>query len=112
MRRPDTYQSFGHARDDRVTLWVYKPSGLETRNGAGKNDHDDWWDMDAVSAFGRVCDNDGTVVVEMRGVHWQRRLADALVSRFPSVRFWVWGRGWRGAKGMQEWWTHISEEAA
>lgn len=85
---------------------------LETRAGTGADDHDAWWDMSAVLAFGRVCGKDGSLVIESRSRGRQRRLADALVDRFPGVRFWVWGRGWRGAKGMQEWWSHISGEAA
>lgn len=111
MRRPDSYQSFAHTPDDRVTLWVYMDR-LETRAGTGADDHDAWWDMSAVLAFGRVCGKDGSLVIESRSRGRQRRLADALVDRFPGVRFWVWGRGWRGAKGMQEWWSHISGEAA
>lgn len=110
--RPDTYQSFGHAAADRVTLWAYGPSGLEARDGTGADNHDAWWDMDTVSAFGRVCGGTGSLVVEMQATRSQRRLGNALVGRFPSVKFWVWGRGWHGAKDMQEWWRGISEEAA
>jgi len=108
MQRPGSYQSFGHADDDKVILWVYKSGRLETRKGLGSDDHDTWWNMSAVSAFGRVHSKDGSLVVESRNAERQRRLASAIVNEFPGVRFWVWGRGWRGAKGMQEWWTHIS----
>lgn len=112
MCRPESYQSFGHAPDDKVTLWVYRAGRLETRDGTGACDHDTWWDMSAVLAFGRVCGHDGSLVIESTARPPQRMLANALVGRFPGVRFWVWTHEWRGAKGMQEWWTHISEEAA
>lgn len=112
MRRPDSYQSFGHAPDDRVTLWAYTAGRLEARVGVGDDDHDAWWDMGGVVAFGRIHGKDGSVVVESRRGRTQRRVAAALVGRFPGVRFWAWGRGWRGAKSMQEWWNHISGEVA
>lgn len=113
MHRPDSYQSFAHASDDKVTLWVYSRTGkLETFAGTGTDDHDARWDMSAVLAFGRVRGKDGSLVVEFKNAARQRRLADALVDRFHRVRFWVWGHGWYGAKSMQEWWVHISGEAA
>lgn len=111
MRRPDSYQFFGHATDDRVILWVYGRTGkLEMFVGIGADDHDAQWDMSVVLAFGRVRGKDGSLVVEFRNSARQRRLADALVDRFPGVKFWVWGHGWHGAKSIQEWWNHISGE--
>jgi len=89
--RPLDYNDIGHYSGD-FRLWMYTDGRIVDTEGDGANGHTRWNEYWAGNeASGRVDfeTNEGSVVFSDDGERICLRIIDALVDKFPGIKFWV-----------------------
>jgi len=109
-----SYFDFGHDRGE-VDFWQFADGRLSVRRADGTESHEDLFQESNAVAHGRVAGERGSAAIlpdVPEGV--KAKVAEALVGRFPGVRFTVWDSGqWgRGGMTMQQFWRGLSHAAS
>lgn len=106
--RTATYRDIGHKVGTSIILWAYsrgrilaktvkvvKDDSPFARAPVGPIHEDLPWSMSGVGAKGRIDPSTelGSVIFESTNSRLQRKISDALVERYPGVRWTVFGEG-------------------